>query len=131
MKDINPSRFLRNRKPEELDFKGQDIPDSPTAEAPGPQERVRPSGRSDNAVGSARYNVVIPKDRRKIRHPFDIYEDQLEVLKRLQFAAQDEAGSKAMPTLGEMAGQALDQYLPKEVQRSGKINLIWEQDAGI
>jgi hypothetical protein len=75
--------------------------------------------------------VVIPKNRRKIRHPFDIYEDQLEVLKRLQLAAQDEAGSKAVPTLGDMARQALDQYLPKEVQRSGKINLIWEQDADI
>lgn len=131
MKDIIPSRFLRNKRPEELDFKGQDIPDSPTAEAPEQPEGVRPSGRSDNSVGSTRYNVVIPKARRKIRHPFDIYEDQLEVLKRLQLAAQDEVGSKAMPTLGDMAQQALDQYLRKEVQRSDKINLTWEQDADI
>ena len=49
--------------------------------------------------------------RRKIRHAFDIYEDQLQALQILQFEAVQKGKKK--PKLGKMVQEAIDQYLKK------------------
>lgn len=67
-------------------------------------------------------------DRVKIRHAFDIYEDQLRELHTRQLEAV-RAGKKK-PGLGEMVQQALDEYIKnaqrvnqKEKHTSGRTNL--------
>ena len=58
---------------------------------------------------SERTNVRIKKKRVRIRHAFDIYEDQLRALHTFQLEAI-QAGKKK-PRLGKMVQKALDQYL--------------------
>lgn len=58
---------------------------------------------------SERTNVRKKKKRIRIRHAFDIYEDQLRSLQTFQLEAI-QAGKKK-PSLGKMVQRALDQYL--------------------
>jgi hypothetical protein len=53
-----------------------------------------------------------PKKRRKIRHAFDIYEDQLQSLIMLQLEAVQKGKKK--PKLGKMAQEAIDIYLKRK-----------------
>jgi hypothetical protein len=62
-------------------------------------------------------------DRRKVRHPFDIYDDQLEALKKLQIAIREVSGSKAVPTLGDMARAALDDYVEQLAAKAPNVSL--------
>jgi hypothetical protein len=58
---------------------------------------------------SVRTNVRKKKRRVRIRHAFDIYEDQLRALHTLQLEAI--RAGKIKPRLGKMVQKALDQYL--------------------
>ncbi len=66
--------------------------------------------------------------RRKTRHPFDIYEDQLEALKKMQMAMREQTGSRGVPTLGDMAREALDSHIQEKVKRSSNIQLVNEPE---
>ncbi len=50
-----------------------------------------------------------PNERAKVRHSFDIYQDQLLRLSEIQSHIYRESGKK--PKIGELVQQALDTYL--------------------
>lgn len=50
--------------------------------------------------------------RHKTRHPFDIFQDQLQSLREIQFQREKKRGVR--PTLGELAQEAFDLYISKE-----------------
>jgi len=62
-----------------------------------------------------------PQRRSLIRHTFDIYQDQLTALRKLQLEALTLDGSKL--ALGEMVREALDAYLPyrHKSKRTGEL----------
>ena len=138
MKNVEPKRF-QTKKPEEIAFSG-----SPLLENPGKKEgSVRPSVRTSErpdehkpteeikkpevkSEGPNIYTIEVPQQRRKIRHPFDIYEDQLEALKKIQVAEHEEAGRKERP-LGDMAREALDDFIKGKVKKQGNIEILYEQ----
>jgi hypothetical protein len=124
MKQVNPERFKKPR-PESIAFEGEAIPDSPPEERPNERTSVRTEPEQAHAN---LYTVVIPERRRKVRHAFDIYEDQLEALKKLQIAAQDEMGSRQAPTLGEMAQKALDAYISAQANKTPTVRLLKERN---
>ncbi len=71
--------------------------------------------------------------RRKIRHTFDIYDDQLQAMHTVQLEAV-QAG-KRKPTLGDMVQNALDDYFAKrnskEAERTnGRTNETANQRSG-
>jgi hypothetical protein len=70
-------------------------------------EEKRTSERS-NGRNNERTDIRI-EGRHKIRHTFDIFEDQLHALQRMQLEAV-QAG-KTKPKLGDMVQQALDAFL--------------------
>lgn len=107
---------------------------------PGKKEgSVRPSVRTSERPdenkpapvakneGPNTYTIEIPQQRRKIRHPFDIFEDQLEALKKIQVAEHEEAGSKERP-LGDMAREALDDFIKGKAKKQANIEILYEKD---
>ncbi len=136
MKTPDLSKFRSKLKtPEEIDFHGQDIPEPappPTNEADSPSSdrtNVRPTVRTDTPSDMPHtYPATVPGERRKIRHAFDIFEDQLVNLRKIQGVATvvDGAPYKAAPTLGDMVRKALDDYLEQEIQRSSNLELVHE-----
>ncbi len=50
-----------------------------------------------------------PVRRKKVRHPFDIYDDQLESLREL---STDDRRLGGQGSMSEMVREALEQYLP-------------------
>lgn len=112
MKEIKESRFT-SKKPEDIAFKGEPITDPPTSSV---RADKRSDGRSTRQPTSAHdatadtpmvYVITTPHKRRKTRHPFDIFEDQVTALKKIQMAAS-ELPDTTPKTLGELAQQALD-----------------------
>jgi hypothetical protein len=126
MKDVNESRFGK-KQPEIMAFKAEalEIPlpstqheDKNTDDTPVPQLPEQP-------VAPPRYRIEIPPERRKIRHTFDIFEDQLEALKWLQ-VAEREQGTKTPPKLGEMVQLAIDSYIKEKTRKLSNIEVIKE-----
>lgn len=140
MRKVEPKRFLK-KQPEEFEFQGESIPDSPPPKSEESKEVVPPSARPDGRTspkepqveprepGNA-YIITIPEERRKVRHPFDIYDDQLEAMKKLQIAIREVSGSKAVPTLGDMARAALDVYVEQLAAKAPNVRLTREQQEG-
>jgi len=86
-------------------------PSEPTNHEPRTTER-KDHQRTDVRTierKSERTNVRKKKKRIRIRHAFDIYEDQLRTLQTIQLKVI-QAGKKK-PSLGKMVQKALDQYL--------------------
>ncbi len=99
-----------------LEMKGFSIPSSESPTSQKSKEFAPPKTKKRTEVllydrTSERTNVRKP-DRVKIRHAFDIYEDQLRELHTRQLEAV-RAGKKK-PGLGEMVQQALDKYIENE-----------------
>jgi hypothetical protein len=140
MKTVEPQRF-QNKKPEEIGFKGSPLAENPIPAKEGIRPSERPSVRTDiikpitaaaksetkNEAANT-YLIEVPEQRRKIRHPFDIYEDQLEALKKIQIAEREKDGSKETPTLGDMAREALDDFIKAKAKRSTNIQIFYEKD---
>ena len=80
-------------------------PKTKKAKRPGGQTAKRPKGRT--AVWPKKKTI-----RRKIRHGFDIFEDQVLSLKEIQLARQKESGKKYL--LGDLVKEALDMFITKE-----------------
>jgi hypothetical protein len=132
MKEINETRFQK-KTPEPIVFQGATIPDSPPPPSPREPERSeRPDGRTDGREPSPRpesvpsYVVRVPVERRKTRHPFDIYEDQLDALQKIQLAEREETRQKKGKYLGEMVQEALDRYIAEKIKRLPSMKLIRE-----
>jgi hypothetical protein len=114
MRKPDPTRFTGKRKPDKLEMKGFSTP--LPQEAPGEEEEqgdrktsestdVRPDERTYERT------QVPSQERKKIRHAFDVFEDQLRALHTLQLEAV-RVGSRK-PKLGQMVQQALDAFLDR------------------
>lgn len=114
MRRPDPARFTGSPKPkaDRLEMKG-------FSEAPldllSPIEEnqqtsaIRTEERSSGQTDVRTYERK--SERKKTRHAFDIFEDQLRALHRLQLEAVQAEERK--PNLGEMVQNALDMYLEK------------------
>lgn len=132
MKEINENRFQK-KAPEPIAFQGVQLPDIPPPPPTHEPDIVeRPFVRPDESEPSARlesvpsYVVRVPAERRKIRHPFDIFEDQLDALQKIQLAEREETRRKRRKALGEMAQEALDRYIAEKVKKLASIKLMRE-----
>jgi hypothetical protein len=131
MKHIDEARFQK-KKPESIAFQGKTVPESaPPPHAPASPDAIRPNGRTDERTPTApddlpAYVVRIPAERRKTRHPFDIFEDQLEGLRKIQLAEREGSGPRKGKTLGEMAQEALDRFIAEKAKRLPNVALRHE-----
>jgi hypothetical protein len=92
-------------------------PVSPTPRAGGTKQpsepkNVRPDVRTDERT-DVRTDRPKP-DRVVVRHPFDIFEDQLHALYAIQLNAVRSGRKK--PKLGAMVRKAIDHYLQGKAQ---------------
>jgi hypothetical protein len=133
MKDINENRFQK-KTPESIAFQGATLPDTPPPlPLHEPEHLERTNGRTDAShppsphAEAPSYIIRIPPERRKTRHPFDIYEDQLDALRKIQLAEREEARQKSGKTLGEMAQEALDRFIADKTKRLPSMRLIREE----
>jgi endonuclease YncB( thermonuclease family) len=124
MKDIDESRFQKGKKPEPINFSGATLPDAPSKKAQSkPSDSVRPDGRtaetkSERVSDSApTYVIRVPHERRITRHPFDLYEDQIHALRMIKLAEAESGGSRKARPLGELAREALDDYIAKKARK--------------
>src|SRR5579859_6976796 len=111
MKQPRTSDFDPTAKERELKSSMQDFP---TIEQPG-QIQIRPADHLEETLPPVRGVRDVPfatSSRRKIksRHPFDIYEDQVEELKRLSLEDRMRGGSGSMSA---MVREAIDDYIAK------------------
>ena len=83
---------------------------APTAETPEPVSVPPDSTVADRSVPPVPLvPPVRPVRRKRVRHPFDMYEDQLEALREL---AANDRRLGGQGSMSEMVREALDQYLP-------------------
>lgn len=139
MKKVDTQRFLR-RKPESVSFQGTPISNRPNAEEPATkqapeaivrpneQPNVRPTVETTNQENaqSNHYVISVPHLRKKIRHSFDIFEDQKSALDKLQIAIAESHGNKK-PAFGEMVQEAIDRYIREQVSRLKNAKMFTEK----
>jgi hypothetical protein len=65
----------------------------------------------------------VPAERRKVRHSFDIFEDQMSALENLQLAIANQEGTK--PPLGDMVQEAIDLYTKQKTKKFNNVELIF------
>ena len=81
---------------------------------PVPEEpSVRTHARTDVRPDFSKYTP--PKSRMRIRHPFNIYADQLNAMHEIQLKAVQ--ADKKKPTLANMVTTAIDDFLRKHYQK--------------
>jgi hypothetical protein len=140
MKQIKTSRFSKKR-PEEISFQGASILEKPKTKKRSKPAKKRQKSRSErtsertNARSSVRSNdrtgtkeifhckIEVPSERRKVRHSFDIFEDQKSALEKLQLAIANQEGTK--PSLGDMVQEAIDQYTKQKTKKLSNVELIF------
>jgi hypothetical protein len=130
MKEINEGRF---KKVEDIGFNPQ-----PIVEMPARKEEFHPkpvivnertNERSDKpqkteSVSNTAYIINIPKERRKTRQSFDIFEDQYDALKKIQLAEAEALHNKTPKKLGDMTQEALDEYIKEKARKLGNITIV-------
>lgn len=129
MKQVNPSRF---KKEEEIDFQAEPIvsvadqsqkpPLVKQQASPPPKATERTPVRTQPIV----YRVLVPQKRVRIRHAFDIYEDELDALKKIQSAHRDTHGNAGTPSLSDMAREAFDALIKERVKGMKNIDIAHE-----
>ena len=114
MKKVDPSRF---KKPEEIAFEAepivnrQNVPAIKPTVVP-PQAGERTPVRTQPTI----HRISIPQKRVRIRHAFEIYEDQLDALKKIQTAHRDIHGNAGTPSLSDMVREAFDADIKERVK---------------
>ena len=133
MKEINENRFQK-KAPEPIAFQGAHLPDTaPPPATDVPEIAERPDVRTDEHAPSVRpesvpsYVVRVPAERQKTRHPFDIFYDQLDALRKIQLAEREEARQKRAKSLGDMAQEALDRYIAEKIKKLPSMKLVREE----
>lgn len=87
---------------------GQVTPPSPGI-APSDQTATVPVAPRSNTDRTVVRPIDRPNERMKVRHSFDVYEDQLLQLTQLQMHLYKARGKK--PALGDLVQEALDAFL--------------------
>ena len=92
-----------------------EIDAAPAAPVPARTPRSTPRPRTTNERSSDRSNERTV-ERTRVRHSFDIWQDQLLGLSEIQADRFSQTGRK--PKLGELVQEALDAYIAKERKRT-------------
>jgi hypothetical protein len=130
MKEINEGRF---KKVEDIGFNPQPIVEMPAKKEDLHQKPVivneRTNERSEKpqrteSVSNTAYIINIPKERRKTRQSFDIFEDQYDALKKIQLAEAEALRNKTPKKLGDMTQEALDEYIKEKARKLGNITIV-------
>jgi hypothetical protein len=110
MKQPRTSDFDPNAQKETLKSSMDDLP---TIETPSQAPQVESTPRTIVPPVRVVPSVIISTERRKIkqRHPFDIYEDQVEELRRLSFEDRMQGGAGSMSA---MVREAIDEFIAKK-----------------
>lgn len=155
MKKVNIKRF-QQKNPEDISFQGSSIPEKApktAISAPPPAEDIKnertnettlertnertvkkdssfvAKPENNNAIISeTSYTVVIPADRVKTRHSYDVFEDQKEALEKIQMALKY-SGQKKKPVLGEMVQEAIDLYIQQQAKKLNNLKIIKERSS--
>lgn len=88
----------------------------PTASTRSEPKNVRSSARAPVRTPLSR--PIHRTSRIRIRHPFNIFADQLEALQQIQL--EKVTAGKKKPTLAKMVTQALDEYLERQWKKLPK-----------
>jgi hypothetical protein len=130
MKEINEGRF---KKVEDIGFNPQPIVEMPAKKEEFHQKPIivneRTNERSDKpqrteSVSNTAYIINIPRERRKTRQSFDIFEDQYDALKKIQLAEAEVLHNKTPRKLGDMTQEALDEYIKEKAKKLGNIKIV-------
>jgi hypothetical protein len=79
------------------------------------ERTVEPSNERSNVVSNERSN-----DRTRVRHSFDVFEDQLRSLAEIQIRRYD--ATRRKPKLGELVQEALDAYIERNERTNERTN---------
>lgn len=130
MKEINEGRFKKvedigfNPKPiVELPAKREELPPKPQIVNERTNERSEKPQKAESVSNTA-YIINIPRERRKTRQSFDIFEDQYDALKKIQLAEAEALHNKTPKKLGDMTQEALDEYIKEKARKLGNITVI-------
>ncbi|MBI3421286.1 MAG: hypothetical protein HY006_04420 [Candidatus Sungbacteria bacterium] len=127
MKKINPSRW-RKPSPEEIDFEAEPIANRPLGVEQGSgAQKTTDKTRTSVRMPLPQYHVVIPQKRVRIRHAFEIYEDQLDAFKKLQAAHRDIHGNNRAPSLSDMARESFDTLIKERIKSAKNIDISYDQ----
>jgi hypothetical protein len=122
MKQVNPRRF--GRKEEEIDFDAEPITNKRQTGESVPKIVSEASKRLQNAsLRPTVHHITIPQKRVRIRHAFDIFEDQLDALKKIQAAHRDNHGTTGTPSLSDMTREAFDAFIRDRVKGLKNIDM--------
>jgi hypothetical protein len=122
MKQVNPRRF--GRKEEEIDFDAEPITNKRQTGESVPKIVSEASKRLQNAsLRPTVHHITIPQKRVRIRHAFDIFEDQLDALKKIQVAHRDNHGTTGTPSLSDMTREAFDAFIRDRVKGLKNIDM--------
>src|SRR5919106_5369228 len=106
MKTPRVDAFVANRK--QVPELKSSLDNMPAIEKPKP---AATPPTTVNPVHSVRAGSESPRRKIKSRHPFDIYEDQLEELRKLSMEDRMQGGYGSMSA---MVREALDTYIAKK-----------------
>jgi hypothetical protein len=98
-------------KPEEAEEDVAPAPPTRAEPAIGDAPAAPASVNGAQRIAEALVAPSRPARRKKVRHPFDIYEDQLEALRDLSTDDRRLGGAGSM---SEMVREALERYLPEK-----------------
>ncbi len=123
MKKVNPNRF--GHKEEEIDFQAEPITNKRpiTKESDFKMPPPAPKLPQESVLRQTRYHITIPGKRVRIRHAFDIYEDQLDALKKIQSAHRDQHGNAGTPSLSDMTREAFDGFIKEWVKGMKNVDI--------
>jgi hypothetical protein len=123
MKQVNPRRF--GRKDEDIDFDAEPITHKKQTGESVPKTAAEPPKRSqEDVVRHTVHHITIPQKRVRIRHAFDIFEDQLEALKKIQSAHRDTHGTTGTPSLSDMTREAFDAFIRDRTKGMKNIDIL-------
>ena len=104
------SAFFAHKTPQPKEENPTPVPPPPAVKEVATEQQV-------TNVPTNERTVEREKERRKIRHTFDIYDDQLFSLKELALERQKLFGKREL--LGDLVQEALDAFITKERNKEG------------
>lgn len=126
MKKINPSRW-KKPNPEEIDFEAEPIIGDRIETKQGNEvKKIADKTRTSGHTPLPQHYIIIPQKRIRIRHAFEIYEDQLEAFKKLQAAYRDTHNDNKILSLSDIAREAFDKEIAERVKETKNIEISYE-----
>jgi hypothetical protein len=122
MKQVNPRRF--GHKEEEIDFHAEPITNKRQTGEGAKIVSEAPKRPQDASLRPMVHHITIPQKRVRIRHAFDIFEDQLDALKKIQSAHRDTHGTTGTPSLSDMTREAFDAFIRDRIKGLKNIDIF-------